>query len=91
MFVVVTSVVKEGGERFQSYQPHLAPVVIAFYLIFLKICVLCSPDSGQSQSGVRRDPVMNVERVESFRTSLMTQKQRLLKQTQVSLSVERIE
>ena len=42
-YLVVISVLEEGGERFQSYQPHLAPVVIAFYLIFLQICVLCSP------------------------------------------------
>merc|ERR1711997_572070 len=31
----------------------------------------------------RGEAAMNVERVESFRTSLMTQKQRLLKQTQL--------
>merc|ERR1712001_562077 len=32
---------------------------------------------------IRGDTAMNVERVESFRSSLMTQKQRLLKQTQL--------
>merc|ERR1712001_149184 len=38
---------------------------------------------------IRGDTAMNVERVESFRTSLMTQKQRLLKQTQLQNTLDK--
>merc|ERR1711997_626834 len=37
----------------------------------------------------RGEAAMNVERVESFRTSLMTQKQRLLKQTQLQNTIDK--
>ena len=54
-----------------------------FLFIFLDICVLCESQLNLVHSGLNTVGTnMNVERVESFRTSLMTQKTRLLKQTQ---------
>ena len=54
-----------------------------FLFIFLDICVLCESQLNLVHSGLNTVRTnMNVERVESFRTSLMTQKTRLLKQTQ---------
>ena len=48
---VVTSALCErrAVRGFNHIIAHLAPVVIAFYLIFLQICVLCTPVVSQYQ------------------------------------------